>query len=75
MNDAAVLNRPEVSESRQQAKNVREQLRALEAALRSLSFDVADASPVVVGRLDRARLNVGCAIDELLCTDGTQAPF
>jgi hypothetical protein len=71
----AVLNKPDLAESGLEAKSVREQLRTLEAALRSLSSDVADAAPVAVGRLDRARLNVGRAIDELLCTDGTQMPF
>jgi hypothetical protein len=75
MSNAAVLNKPDLSESSQQAKNVREQLRALEAALRSLSSDVADAAPVAVGRLDRARLNVTRAVDELLCTESSQLPF
>jgi hypothetical protein len=75
MQNAAVLNRPDLSETGLEAKNVREQLRALESALRSLSSDVADASPVAVARLDRARLNVSSAIEELLCTDTAQTPF
>ena len=75
MSDIAVLNKPNLSESSRKAKDVREQLRALESTLRALSAEVAEGSPAGGQRLTRARLSVKMAVDELPCTDTSQLPF
>jgi len=64
----------EIPEARARSASVRDQLRALEAELKVLAADVPDASPTAVVKLERAKLNVRQAIDQL-CTDTTQGPF
>jgi hypothetical protein len=75
MNDATLLVEADLSEARAMAKDVREQLRALEEALGALATDVSDQSSVAAGRLMRARLNVTRAVEEIKCTDTSQLPF
>jgi hypothetical protein len=78
MSENTLLVEANLSEARAQSKNVREQLRVLEETLRSLALDVTGQttkSSAAVGRLERARLNVTRAIEELLCTDTAQLPF
>jgi hypothetical protein len=75
MSDVATpLTSIEMPEARTRSASVRDQLRALEAELKALASDVPDASPTAVVRLERARLNVRQAIDQI-CTDGAQGPF
>jgi hypothetical protein len=75
MSDATLLVEADLSAARAKSKDIRKQLRALEEALGALATDVLDKSSVAAGRLMRARVNVARAIDEILCTDGTQMPF
>jgi hypothetical protein len=78
MSEGTLLVEADLSEARAKSKDVREQLRALEDTLRTLAIDVTEKtekSSTAVGRLERARLNVTRAIDELLCTESSQMPF
>jgi hypothetical protein len=78
MSEGSLLVEADLSEARAHSKRVREELRQLEAALTALAADVAvkteDSSPAV-GRLERAKLNVSRALEELACTDALQSPF
>jgi hypothetical protein len=64
----------EMPEARARSASVRDQLRILEAELKVLASDVPDASPTAVVKLERAKLNVKQAVDQL-CTDTAQSPF
>jgi hypothetical protein len=78
MSEGTLLVEVDLSEARAKSKDVREQLRALEETLRVLAVEVTgktEPSSPAAGRLERARLNVMRAVDELNCTEGTQAPF
>jgi hypothetical protein len=78
MSDSTLLVAADLSEARAKSKDVRAQLRALEETLRSIAADVSEQttkSSAAVSRLERVRVNVTRAIDELLCTDTTQGPF
>jgi hypothetical protein len=75
MSDVATpIGAIEMSEARVRSASVRDQLRALEAELKTLASDVPDASPMATVRLERARLNVRQAIEQI-CTDAQQSPF
>ncbi len=76
MSEATLLDQSvDLSEARARAKDVREQLRALEETLARLASEAPDVPPAGVKRLTRAGLNVTHAIQELLCTDTAQGPF
>jgi len=75
MSDATMLVEADLSEARTRAKDVREQLRALEETLGALAADVSDKSSLAAGRLMRARVGVTRAIEEIRCTDTAQTPF
>jgi hypothetical protein len=78
MSENTLLVETHLSEARAKSKDVRAHLRALEETLRSIASDVIEQTSKSSGpaaRLERARLNVTRAIDELHCTDGQQSPF
>jgi hypothetical protein len=75
MSEGTLLVEADLTEARTKAKDVREQLRALENVLSALVSDVSDKSSLAAGRLTRVRLNVSRAIEEIKCTESTQMPF
>jgi hypothetical protein len=75
MSDVTLLVEADLSEARAKSKDVREQLRALEATLNVLATDVSDKSSLATSRLLRAKLSVSRAIEEIKCTDTAQGPF
>jgi hypothetical protein len=78
MSEGTALIEADLSEARASSRDVREQLRTLEETLRALAVDVTGMTHVsspAIERLERARLNVTRAIEELLCTDTSQMPF
>ena len=76
MSDSSLLvESAHLSEARAQSKGVREQLRRLEAELNRLASETLEVPSEAIARLQRARLNLVSAIQELDCTDTAQLPF